>query len=83
MSASRILQAILALGLALSSLLLHAGAREECEDWARNDNISAMRWDRYVDACIESMQGEGEEPALEEDEPTPTASPRPLVDRAY
>ncbi|MGJ8669102.1 MAG: hypothetical protein ACSHXK_06400 [Oceanococcus sp.] len=80
-----LLSACIALLLSNSA---NAGAKEECEDWARSDNISAMLWDRYVDSCIISLQGEEvDESGGVEDAPTPAPlkphKREPAVDKSY
>ena len=77
--------------LAAAALLLLSGPanadpRAECEEWARADNVSAMLWDRYVDRCIASLQGEEVAPSGTEDKEPAAATPEPPeadTDRAY
>lgn len=72
---------------AVASPVAWADAQEECEQWARQDNVSAMLWDRYVDSCVQSLQDEGleEPPQKDQKEPAglpPTPEP-PGVDLSY
>lgn len=65
----KILSTLLVLLVAPTSALA-VDPRQECESWARSDGIDQMKWDAYVNSCIESMSGEGEPEPVEPD-PTP------------
>ena len=67
----KFLSTLLVLLLAPASVFA-SGPRQECESWARSDGIDQMKWDAYVESCVQSMTGEGEpEPAP----PDPTPAP--------
>lgn len=67
----KILSTLLVLLLAPASVLA-SGPRQECESWARSDGIDQMKWDAYVESCVQSMSGEGEpEPAAPDPTPVP------------
>lgn len=73
--------------LALSCSTAWADAQEDCERWARKDNVSAMLWNRYVESCVQSMQGEDDEESPQQDEAEPLGTPPtpepPGVDLSY
>ncbi|ORE89382.1 hypothetical protein ATO7_05865 [Oceanococcus atlanticus] len=75
----RTLQTLLILLLLPSAAAAVSQARQECESWARNDGIGQMKWDAYVNACVQSMTGEGESAPLEPD-PTPPPAPSQAPD---